>query len=56
MLILHSDDIIRSLEQNGQLPNKSAILFGPEVWTISLDLMKTLEVRKAGDRPKYLKN
>ena len=27
LLFLHSDDIIRSLEQNGQFLNKSAILF-----------------------------
>ena len=27
LLFLHSDDIIRSLEQNGRLLNKSAILF-----------------------------
>ena len=40
MLFLHSDDIIRSLEQNGWLLHKSAI---------SLDLMKSSEVRRAGD-------
>ena len=41
LLFLRSDDIIRLLEQNGQLLN------------ISLDLMKSLEVRKAGDRSIY---
>ena len=49
-LFLHSDDIIRLLEQNGQLLNKSAILF----LTISLDLMKSLEVRIAGDQSESL--
>ena len=41
----YSDSIIRSLEQNGRLLNKSDILF----LMISLDLMKSSEVRKAGD-------
>ena len=50
LLFLRSDDIIRLLEQNGQLLNKSAILF----LTISLDLMKSSEVRIAGDQSNYL--
>ena len=43
--LLCSDDIIRSLEQNGGLLHK----FGHFVLMISLDLMKSLEVRKVGD-------
>ena len=42
LLFLCSDDIIRSLEQIGHF-----------VLTISLDLMKSPEVRKAGDRSIY---
>ena len=41
LLFLRSDDIIRSLEQNGHF-----------VLMISLDLTKSLEVRKAGDQSK----
>ena len=37
---------MKSSEQNGELLNKSAIFF----LMISLDLTKSLEVRKAGDR------
>ena len=43
LLFLHSDDIIRLLEQNGRLLHK----FGHFV------LMKSSEVRKAGDQPNY---
>ena len=44
-LFLHSDDIIRLLEQNGRLLHKLVIF----VLMISLGLMKSSEVRKAGD-------
>ena len=44
----HSDDIIRVLEQNGWL---LTWYIGHFVLTISLDLTKSSEVRKAGDRP-----
>ena len=45
LLFLLSDDIIRLFEENGRLLNK----IGYFVLTISLDLMKSSEVRKAGD-------
>ena len=46
LLFLHSDDIIRLLEQNGRLLHK----FFHFVLMISLDLTKSSEVRKAGDQ------
>ena len=47
LLFLCSDDIIRSLEQNGRLLHNFVLM-------ISLDLMKSSEVRIAGDRSIYL--
>ena len=43
LLFFSSDDIIRSFEQNEQLLHNSVLM-------ISLDLMKSSEVRIAGDR------